>query len=185
MDYSYTYLDGSEKFAQFSKYKDGQYPFLKNHDTLRIDARLKLTNSLESKAVLSSTKIPFGPKMKIKDISKNKFFGNIYLLTSGITFSAGSIFASKCTEREKTILIGEPTGSASGIFCGGGFLTIPLPHSGFKVELPTMERHIAISNPNINPFESVNPDYFVSTKIIDIMKGVDVDVKKVYELIKN
>ena len=182
MDYSYTYFDGSENFAQFSQYKDGQYPFLKNHDTLQRDDRIKLTNGLDSKATMSSTKIPFGPKMKIKDISKNKFYGDVYILTSGITFSAGSIFASKCRERENTIIVGEPTGSASGVFCGGGILTIRLPNSGFKVELPTMERHISISQ-NFNPVQPVNPDYLVIKNIDDIKQGDDLELRKIHELI--
>lgn len=121
IDHSFTCLDGSEKFARFSQYPDGQYHFLENHDTLRISHdRLKVTNGLESQPMQSSTQIPSGPMRKMKDISRNKYNGNLFVLTSGLTFSAGSIFASKCAERESTIIIGEPTGSAAGVFCGGG-----------------------------------------------------------------
>ncbi len=185
VDYSLTYLDGSEAFAKHSQHPDGHYNFFKNHDTIRMeDFKLKVINGLDSKPIQSSTKIPFGPKKKIKDISKNKFYGNIFILTSGITFSAGSVFASKCAQLEKVKIIGEPTGGASGQFCGGGYLIVSLPHSEFKFELPIMERHFAIPDERADPKTPLKPDFMIKKDIHTFISNIDPEMEKVYELIQ-
>lgn len=183
IDHSYTLLEGNENFAKFSQYQDGLYPFLKRHKTTTEGARKKLTNGVDSKPSHSSTHIPFGPKMKIKNISKDKFRGDLYILTSGMTFSAGSIFVSKCSERKKTTIIGESPGSASGVFCAGGYLNITLPNSGFRFNLPTMLRHVAISAQSINPRAPIVPDYLTVNTIDEIRDGIDVEIKMVYQLL--
>lgn len=182
-DYSVTDLDGTEDFAKYTHYKDGHYNFLNTHDTLRLDdQRLKVTDGIESKDMLSCTHIPSGPKLKIKNITKNKYYGNVFVLTSGITFSAGAIFASKCAELENVTIVGEETGSAKGLFCGGGFLHVTLPNSGFRFELPTMERHIALSKTEIGT--PVIPDYLIKQDLQNYIDKLDPEIRKVYELIK-
>ncbi len=182
-DYSVTDLDGTEDFAVYTQYPDGHYNFLNTHDTLRLDnQRLKVTDGIESKEIQSCTHIPSGPKMKIKNITKNKYYGNTFVLTSGITFSAGAIFASKCTELENVTIVGEETGSVRGVFCGGGFLHVTLPNSRFRFELPTMERHIALSKTEIGI--PVIPHFLVKQDLQNYIDKVDPEISKVYELIK-
>ncbi len=184
IDHSFTDLDGSEDFTMFTQHPNGDYPFFNSHDTIRVGSRLKLTNGPDSKETISATEIPFGPKQKRKNITKNKYYGDLYVLTSGITFSAGSIFAAKCIDRENTILIGEPTGSAAGIFCAGGFLSVSLPNSEFRFNLPVMERHVAISSPDIDPYQPLNPNYLTSATLSDLIDGIDTELKVVYELLQ-
>ena len=86
--------------------------------------------------------------------------------------------------RPNTTLMGEPTGSAAGVFCGGGFSTSPLPHSGFRVELPYMERHVALTDPDTDPHLPVMPDHWIDIHQADLMEGRDPVLEKVYELIQ-
>lgn len=182
-DYSVTCLDGTEGFAEYTQYPDGHYGFFDTHDTLRLDnQRIRVTDGIESKEIQSCTHIPSGPKMKVKDITKNKYYGEVFVLTSGITFSAGAIFASKCAELENVVVIGEETGSVAGVFCGGGYLHVTLPNSGFRIELPTMERHIALSKGGIGM--PVVPDHLIEQKLVDYIDGQDPEIRKVYELIE-
>lgn len=183
MDHSFTSLDGSESFARFTPYPDGHYPFFNTHDTTAAGNRLLVSNGEDSKEIFSANTIPFGPKKKLRDITANKYDRKLYVLTSGMTFSSASVLTAKCAERPNTTLIGEPTGSAAGVFCGGGFLYVTLPHSGFRVELPYMERHVALTDPDTDPHLPVMPDHWIDIHQADLMEGRDPVLEKVYELI--
>lgn len=183
VDYSMSYLDGNEDFAMHSQYPSGHYPFLQHHDTVRINDKINVSNGIDSRPIHSCTTIPAGPKQKMKNISKNKFNGNVYVLTSGITFSAGAVFASKCQTLKNVQIIGEPTGSSAGVFCAGGYLRVTLPKSGFIIELPMMERHIALPD-TTDIHEPVKPDHLVIEDIMHYVQKSDPAINKVYELIK-
>lgn len=188
---SHTLLDGSEAFALHTPFPDGGYPFFTSHDSIASGEGYWLENGPDAKARFPANSIPFGPKQRPKDIGKWTFDGELLVLTSGMTFSAASILASKLKDSGRGMLIGTESGSAHGIFCGGGLLTITLPHSGIVFTLPVMQRHIALSIGNKGGSSGVfdssqlahgaadkllaptKPDVHIPVRIEDLAEGRD------------
>jgi Peptidase family S41 len=102
----------------------------------------------------------------------NNFYGKVYVLINGGTFSAANIFASLIRQHKRGVLIGEETGGAvNGTF---GFINNPnrlvLPHTKIVV-------NIAINKIVFSQFPEQNapiqPDFPIQPSIKNVIKGVD------------
>ncbi len=121
-------------------------------------------------------KKPFEFKTKPR---KNRFKGQLYILTNGMTFSAASNLTSTLKEHSDAITIGEETGG-SYLRCSSGGLILKLPNSKLKLRV----NPIRFDN-NVKIQETkggVAPDYLVKPDMFWDSKN-DVQLKFALELI--
>lgn len=112
---------------------------------------------------------------------RNRFNGNVYILTGGYSFSATSMFLSSVKGESNVRIVGEESG---GGFYGnnGGFIPdIVLPNTGIRVRLPLYR----IVNNHLLPFDGkgVSPDIEIKPGYEDVRKNEDPKMKKAIELI--
>lgn len=111
----------------------------------------------------------------------NHYDGSVYVMTSGPTFSASSLFCSAVKGQKGIKLIGEETG---GGWHGNSGIMIPditLPYTKTKVRLPLFRlvqyKHVPKNG------SGVIPDIYVGNNYDAIIKGYDYKMKVVRELI--
>ncbi|WP_370729265.1 S41 family peptidase [Fibrella arboris] len=121
---------------------------------------------------------------QIKPTKRNGFRGKVFVLTNGGTFSAASIFASlvKHNAADRVTVVGRETGG--GAFGCNAFTSpyMTLPETGVQLRLPLYKIVLAI--PGVDKGRGVLPDVPVAYTAPDILSATDVDLEKVYELLK-
>ncbi|MEO1436468.1 MAG: S41 family peptidase [Bacteroidota bacterium] len=179
-----TKLGPSFSWLEFSNFPSGEIPFLSKRTSKVVDAKWTLlSGGIDSKVSYSSTSIFFDHLGKSRDIKKQKFEGHVYLLINGLTFSAASHFASLLSTREQVTFVGEAMGGAHGPSCGSGQVMLELPHSGFRLSIPFVQRQVADIDLDRGPI--LQPDYKVKVSLEDRKVGRDPVMEKVLELIKD
>lgn len=121
----------------------------------------------------------------VKPTRKNNFRGNVFVLTNGGTFSAASIFASlvKHNAANRVTVVGRETGGGE---YGCNAFTSPymtLPETGVQLRLPLYKIVLAI--PGEDKGHGVMPDVPVPYTVDAILSAQDLDLDKVYELVKS
>jgi hypothetical protein len=111
----------------------------------------------------------------------NHFYGNLYILTNGPTFSASTLFCNTMKGQKNVLLVGEETG---GGWHGNSGIMIPditLPNTKLRVRLPLFRliqwNHIAKTG------TGVVPDIFIPTSYEALLRGYDKKMKVVMEMI--
>lgn len=184
MSPSLTKLYDTISVSRYSNFPNGKYPYKRTHEiTPKDNGIYELKNGIDSKESYNSDFIYKGPNKKAENISKNKFSGTVYCLTSGLTFSAAANFSTLLSRSENTLFIGQETGGANGFFCGGGFYIVTLPNSQFVLQIPFMKRKVAISETSEKGI-GVIPDYQVDRELKIMHKGEDSELTKAIEIIK-
>ena len=114
---------------------------------------------------------------------KNHFNGKLYILTSGLTFSASSLFCNAVKGQSNVCIAGEETG---GGWYGNSGLLIPeiiLPVTKLKVRLPLFKivqfHHIETKG------IGVLPDIFIPPSVENIRHNIDKKMTFIKELIKS
>ncbi len=112
---------------------------------------------------------------------KNKFNGDVYVLTSGPTFSASALFCNAVKGQPNVKLAGEETG---GGWYGNSGIMIPditLPNTKLRVRLPLFRlvqyHHIPEKG------SGIVPDIYIGTSYEALLKGYDKKMKVVRDLI--
>ena len=118
----------------------------------------------------------------------NAFSGKLYVLTDGMTFSAGTAYVStvRYELRQKgqfVKFIGEEPGDDlnSGVGSGGAAATVVLPNSKIKVRIPLLGGGDV---PYANKEKVVIPDYKIAPTAKDLVNGTDTELKFTVDLIK-
>ena len=118
-----------------------------------------------------------------KPMAKNGFRGQVFVLTNGGTFSAASIFASLVKHNAARVtVVGRETGGGA---YGCNAFTSPymtLPETGVQLRLPLYKIVLAI--PGTDQGRGVIPDVPVAYTASDILNARDLDIEKVYELVR-
>jgi C-terminal processing protease CtpA/Prc len=113
---------------------------------------------------------------------KKQFKGQIYVLTNGKSFSMSSVAASYLKYKSNAIIIGEETGGniagSNAVISGKIFL----PNTDIKIFVPLY--HLYHDLDVKNEGRGLMPDYPTHYTKEDILNGIDVDMKKVLELVK-
>ena len=164
-----TLVAASRRLGPYTKYIKGH--FLNNVELWFIahkkkDGRYHLTH-LENKL--------YCPK------SKNHFNGKVYVLTSGLTFSASALFCNAVKGQAGITLAGEETG---GGWYGNNGIMIPdikLPYTGVRVRLPLFR--LVQYNHVIQNGTGIIPDVLITPNYEALKKGVDYKMKIVKEII--
>lgn len=111
------------------------------------------------------------------------FSGNIYVLTSGSTFSAGAILASLSKAHCNGIIIGQETGGGEAGCSGGLISKVILPQSKLKVNFPHFHIEINTKAPNVG--RGVMPNFPINYTAKDISQNKDLELETVSTLITN
>lgn len=113
---------------------------------------------------------------------RNAFKGQVYVLTNGKSFSMSGVDATYLKYKSNAIIVGEETGgniAGSNAIISGN---IVLPNSKIQIFIPMYHIYHDINVKN-NGY-GLMPDYPTYYTKDDVLKGVDVDLKKVMELVK-
>lgn len=114
---------------------------------------------------------------------KNHYSGKVYVLISGPTFSASTLFANAVKGQENVLLVGEEAG---GGWHGNSGILIPdiiLPNTKMKIRMPL---HRIVQYKHVpKDGRGVMPDVFVPPTLENVRKGIDGKMMKVIELIQN
>ena len=120
---------------------------------------------------------------KIYKPKKNRFRGNVYVLTNGPTFSAATLFANTVKGQPRVTLLGEETG---GGWHGNNGIIIPdvtLPNTKTRIRVPLYR--LVQYNHVPKTGTGIIPDIYVGTSYEALLKGYDKKMQVVREIIKN
>lgn len=115
--------------------------------------------------------------------SENRFKGNIYILTSGRTFSAAAIFTASLRAQRPVVVVGQETGGGEAGCNGGIIQTLTLPETGLRVRFPVFWIATASTKPDVG--RGVMPDHPVVYSVEDRIYQRDKDMEKVLQLIQS
>lgn len=116
-----------------------------------------------------------------KPFKKHHFNGKVYVLTSGATFSASTLFLSKVYKQENVIIVGDETGGGAR---GNSAVLIPkiyLPNTGVQLRLPLFRIVSDVSMPQNG--RGIMPTIQVAVDSRYIQWGRDKKMEKAFELI--
>ncbi len=108
------------------------------------------------------------------------FSGDVYILTSPITFSSANWFAVIFQDNELGEVLGEPTGNAPTSY--GDILRFTVPHSQF----PMIISHKSWIRPDRSrdPSDALYPDIHVPTTVRDVQGYQDPQLEKLREIMQ-
>ena len=113
---------------------------------------------------------------------KYHFKGKIYVLISGPTFSASTLFCHTVKGQENVLLLGEETGGGNH---GNNGLMIPfvtLPNTGIRVRIPLF-RLVQYQHPPKDG-RGVIPDIYIPPLSETVRKKIDRKMQVVREIVK-
>lgn len=117
-----------------------------------------------------------------KPQKRNFYRGNVYVIISGPTFSASTLFAHTVKNQPNITLVGEETGGGNH---GNNGLMIPnitLPNTKMKVRMPIF-RVIQFEH-EAKDGKGVMPDVYVAPSAKATLDQVDLKMKRTFELIR-
>ncbi len=114
-----------------------------------------------------------------------QFEGEIYVLTSGKTFSAAADFARILGQLDNVTLVGEETGGAHVGRTANMLLNYSLPHSNSMVQIPVIYEEFVNVNRMDNAGRGTFPDYYVKQTFADLMARQDAQFNFALNLIQN
>jgi Peptidase family S41 len=114
---------------------------------------------------------------------KNNYSGNVYVLTSGPTFSASSLFCNAIKGQAGITLVGEETGGGRYGNTGIVIPDIKLPHTGVRVRLPLFK--LVQVNHGQAKGTGIIPDILVPPSYDAMLKGYDKKMEVIKEIIKS
>lgn len=112
---------------------------------------------------------------------RNRFRGNVFVLTDGGTFSMASYVTTYLKHKANAMVIGEETGGGEIGSNGMASLTIKLPGSGIRVGINTFHVHHAVRTDNKD--HGVVPDFPMEPSVEDKLQGRDPVIEKVRDLV--
>jgi hypothetical protein len=115
-------------------------------------------------------------------VKRNPYRGKVYIITNGMTASAGAEFACILRAHKKGIFIGEETGGDYNGVNGFDRTYVQLPNSGIGVLIAGW-RSIMAWEQSKNIGHGVLPDYEVHPTLEDLLTGQDTEMKFAYDLI--
>ena len=162
-----TSYDPNALFAQHADVVPAR-TFLQNGG-LKRDSKVA---SRQQESVYNGTHIMVHPENEEVDISKNKFAGEVIVLTDPLTRSAASIFAAVCKAHDRATIVGQGTGTACDSFCGGGSIHVTLPNSKLVLTIPYMQNSL-VEGECAGFGREVRPDQEIIPTVDDLVTGRD------------
>jgi C-terminal processing protease CtpA/Prc len=183
---NYTHLARYIKNESF-KVADSAYSTSKSFGSYRGGFQHSFANSIALKLFTSRKAdqryhFRYWENHVFKPFRKNHFNGNVYIIISGPTFSASSLFCNTVQGQENITLVGEETG---GGHYGNSGLMIPhvtLPNTGIRVRIPLFR--VVQYNHAPKTGRGVMPDVYVPPAAFAVRQGLDLKMQKVNDLIR-
>ena len=184
-DYLLAYLTDKEylkyKYVQASAFSYSFYQYSElNDDYKEFEQGLKDEHYLEKDG-----RILRKPDILVHEKPKpNPFAGDLYVLTSGLTYSGGSEFASLARNHTNAVFVGEETsggyyGNTSGIT-----ILVQLPASKIQIEIPILKFVVDTPKGDVAFGHGTPPDYTIEPTIKQFLAGYDAEMETVKKLIK-
>lgn len=107
------------------------------------------------------------------DFSNLSFEGDVYVLTSGKTFSAAADLARILSNLDNVTLVGEETGGAHNARTANMLLNYSLPNSGLMVQIPVIFEEFVNKDENNGKGRGTFPDYLVVKTYQDLIDKKD------------
>jgi len=114
---------------------------------------------------------------------KNHYKGQVYVLISGPTFSASTLFAHAVKGQQNVTLLGEEAGGGAYGNSGIRIPDVVLPYTKMKVRLPLFR--IVQYQHGAKDGRGARHDVFILPTVENIRNNVDGKMKKVLEIINN
>lgn len=120
-------------------------------------------------------------KHTFKPYTRKHYNGNVYVIISGPTFSASTLFCHTVQHQKNVTLVGEETGG--GDYGNNGMMIpyVTLPNTRMRVSLPLFR--IVQHNPGEKDGRGVKPDVLVEPSASAIRSGIDRKMEMVKSLI--
>lgn len=99
------------------------------------------------------------------------FYGNVFVLVDGLTFSAASILASYLQSSGRARIIGEESGGFSNAVTGGRSVSFQLKQTGIHFSIPPLQTFFELDSPDED--RGVRPDHPVYPSIMDLVEEND------------
>ena len=115
--------------------------------------------------------------------AERRFHGNVFVLTSGRTHSAGACICVRLQESDKAVFIGEETGGVREAFTAGTTLVYTLPNSGIELAVPILKYEMLKKTP-VEYGRGVKPDHLVRVRPEDLGSDRDRILDFTIELIR-
>ena len=120
-------------------------------------------------------------KPQIFNPNKDRFTGNVFLLSSPTNSSATYMMVETFKKHKLATVIGQTTGGNQRGVTAGALFFMLLPNSKIEIDVPLIGTDLEIAK-NL-PDAGVEPDIFVKPNIEDIINGIDTEIKVVKKLI--
>jgi hypothetical protein len=116
-----------------------------------------------------------------KPVHKNRYNGDVYVLTGGNTFSAAALFAQTVRHQDNVTLVGEETGG--GAYGNTAWLIpeVTLPHTGVRLRLPLFR---LVVDKDMRKGRGVMPEVEALPTVDAIRRNQDFKMQKAMELIR-
>lgn len=177
-DFLFSYLTDKP----YSKYKYVQvsgltFSFLNFTDYAEEEDRKELEEELKEENQLASDgKYYRKPGIYITEPVKSNFFkGQVYVLTSGWTYSGGAEFSTLMKEHTNALFIGEETGGGYYGNTSGTVLELTLPASKLKIEIPILKFVLDVKKGK--PGRGVIPDHEIQPTFNEFINGYDAEME--------
>jgi C-terminal processing protease CtpA/Prc len=190
--------NGSEMFklVQYLTDKPIEYVELQNTwQMLKIDSTLKPYVDNKKWAFIwfnqkqaGYTKTPAGQwkgkgadKPQVFMPNKERFEGNVYLLSSPTNSSATYMMVETFKKHKLATIVGQTTGGNQRGVTAGALFFMLLPNSKIEVDVPLTGTDLDIAK--TLPDAGVTPDIYVKPSIENVIKGIDTEMEVVKKLI--
>ena len=120
-------------------------------------------------------------KKERRKCKKNRFKGNVYLLTSPSNTSLAFYTALDFQLQELGTIVGQETGGNLRDINGGQILFLRLPNSEIEIDFPIIGGFTIAEQAN----QGVQPNIVVKSTLEDIYKGIDTEMEVVLKLIRD
>lgn len=122
-------------------------------------------------------------QMNMKPVTENRFKGKVYLLVNGLSASASAFFAANMQRFKRATILGTETGGTANAFQNGTpIYRWELPNSKLRMGIPYMRLY---TGHQTDFGRGVLPDYTFRYSIEDRLSNRDLEMEKVYELIRS
>jgi len=118
------------------------------------------------------------------DLSKLKFEGQVYVLTSGSTYSAAADLARILSRLDNVKLIGEETGGGHEARTANMILNYQLPNTNMKLQVPVIFEKFMNADADNGIGRGTFPDYYVVQTRQDLINRNDAAFKLALDLIQ-
>ncbi|WP_019987999.1 S41 family peptidase [Rudanella lutea] len=117
----------------------------------------------------------------VRPYENRRFTGPVYILTDGLSFSAGSIFPALARQYNPNVrIVGRETGGGAYGCNAGQSIFVQLPNTRMVVKIPAYR--IRLPLPGRDQGRGVMPDYPVAYSLDDLRQGRDRDLETARQL---